>query len=109
MEFYEVYTDDDLFELVDSNGNLRLPKDYDTISINGRFIKSFNHIKRVFGSVFIRKETLMEDLGDLEWVGGDFAIQYPSILKPRLSSLGKLKEVKGDLSLFEGINDLGEL
>lgn len=108
-ETYVAYSNEDLFQYLKDNGDLILPKKYSTLEIDGRLISSFGSIRRIFCSLFIRRETILENFGQLEYVDGDVWIQYPSSFKPRLNSLGKLKTVTGELSLNEGVIDLGDL
>lgn len=106
---YVAYSDEDLLKYLKDNGDLILPKKYTTLEIDGRSIKSLGSIKRINANVFIRRETLLQDLGDVEIIDGYLRIQYPSTFSPILKSLGNLKLVKGELSLNEGITDLGDL
>ena len=74
--------------------------------IVGATIKRLNDIKIVDGN-FICRYSFIEDLGDLEYVGGDMSL----INSDKLKSLGNVKIIKGELDVrgCESLKDLGEL
>lgn len=109
MDIYYADTPDKLLRHLRGNGELILPKRYKSLEISGRSIKSFGKIKRIYVDVFVSRDTMLEDFGHLEFIGGELWIQYPSLYKPTLYSLGNIKIVSGDLAINEGVRDLGEL
>lgn len=74
--------------------------------IVGATIKRLNDIKIVDGN-FVCRFSFIEDLGDLEYVGGDMSLVHSD----RLKSLGKVKIIKGELDVrgCDSLKDLGEL
>lgn len=98
----EIYTKEELIALIES-GIVS-----NSITINGEYITSLETIVEIHGSLTL-KNTLVESLGKLKVIKGDFTISTYN-LESNLKSLSELEEVKGDLCLrYSNIEDLGNL
>lgn len=79
-----------------------------SIVVRGTQIHSLGKIKRITGSLGLSESTLT-DLGELEIIEGDFWTSN-NIVALRLTSLGNLKHVSGDVTLrYSPIQSLGQL
>jgi hypothetical protein len=96
----------DLNGLVSVGGNLDITESQirsfnDLVSVGGNFklrftdVRSLQNLKRVGGDLDSYDNNSLEDLGELEYVGG-----YLDLSRTKIQSLGKLKYVGGNLELF---------
>lgn len=78
------------------------------IIIRGEHLKVLNGVEKVKGFLGISDSSL-ESLGDLKEITGDFWMSTHTVFS-RLTSLGKLEKIGGDVSLrYSNIIDLGAL
>jgi len=80
----------------------------ENIIIRGEHLKELNGLKSINGSLGI-SDSLIENLGDLVEIKGDFWTSFNSINSP-LKSLHNLEKIGGDAILrYSNITDLGNL
>ena len=108
MDFLEqenISTYQELNKLIDKNGYIRT-----NIRIFGNEIKSLGKVQKIYGTLNLSGENIVEDLGDLNYVEGNFWAGQAEDWNETLTSLGKLFIVGGDLNLrYSNIVDLGDL
>jgi hypothetical protein len=98
----DIFTKSDLQKLTTSNS---ISGD---IVIRGEHIEKLEHIEVISGSLCIC-DSVVESLGDLIEITGDFWTSFHAVISP-LKSLGKLQKIGGDATFrYSNLADLGNL
>lgn len=98
-----VYLYNELSKLVNSDGLINT-----SLTIRGRDIRKLKGVRKINGNLFLW-ESLIEDLGELEEVSGDFSISS-FYTTSKIITLGKLEKVHQNIRVrYSSIENLGTL